>query len=322
MIMLKKILILIPILFLSLFFSFSTDAQVQNTDVVLSISPQYPRVGDEVTASVSSYVTDLGNARISWILNNNPPVVGIGRKTFSFTIGNTGFKTTLEARIETATGSLVDKTITISPADIDLLWQATDAYVPPFYRGKALPSSEGMIKVVAIPDSSDLGGLSYGWKEDNSSQPSYSGYGKDFYEYKNSYLEDSNTVETTVSDLLGNGVGSGRIKIIPGAPKIIFYQKDPLLGIRWENALTDNFAINPNGETIVAEPYFFSQNTDASNLVFNWFLNGEQTATPDPQNALSVKLESGKSGTAKIKVSINNIRSLFQGLDKEFNVNF
>jgi len=31
-----------------------------------------------------------------------------------------------------------------------LLWQADDSYVPPFYEGKALPSPNSEIKVVAM----------------------------------------------------------------------------------------------------------------------------------------------------------------------------
>ena len=33
-----------------------------------------------------------------------------------------------------------------------LLWQANDSYVPPFYKGKALPGADTKIKIVAMPE--------------------------------------------------------------------------------------------------------------------------------------------------------------------------
>jgi len=45
----------------------------------------------------------------------------------------------------------IDKEIVIEPAQLDILWESTDSYVPPFYEGKALPSIESTIKVVALP---------------------------------------------------------------------------------------------------------------------------------------------------------------------------
>ena len=74
---------------------------------------------------------------------------------------------------------------------------------------------------------------------------------------------------------------------------------------------------------MVVEPYFFSpKNINASELTFDWSLNGEKIQTPSPKNILSIKPEAGQSGSATIKIDINNINTLFQSLSKQISVSF
>ena len=78
--MFKKGLIIFLALFF-VFFAFVVKAQVQNGDVVLEISPKYPKAGEEVWATLSTYSTDLNNARISWIVDGETRLEGMGKKT-------------------------------------------------------------------------------------------------------------------------------------------------------------------------------------------------------------------------------------------------
>jgi hypothetical protein len=320
----KKILILFSTLTL-VFFAFLAHAQTQTNDIVLTINPQYPKADANVTASLSSYSTDLDKANISWTLNGQLALQAVGQKNFSFTVGDAGTQTILAVQIQASDGSFINKDITITPADIDMLWEAEDAYTPPFYEGKTIAPSEGMIKVVTLPASNTGNGENYvyNWKQDGNAEADSSGYGKNSYSFKNSYLEPSNTVEATVSDLYGNSIGDGQITITPGTPKILFYEKDPTLGTEWQQALADGFTINPNGETLVAEPYFFTpKDLTSSNLQFTWSLGGSPINTPTVPNELSIKPASGQSGSSTIELSINNIKTLFLSMDKTLNVNF
>jgi len=324
-----KSLILFSMIVVSVFFVFSAlpmqtaCAQIQAGDISLSINPKYPRANETVKASLSTYTTDLNKAMISWLLNGTMVISGVGKKDFSFNTGNSGIQTSIEAQIDISDGSSVNKKMIITPADIDMLWEAYDAYVPPFYKGKALAPPEGVIKVVAISNSSSSQGLIYNWKQDDNNKPNSSGYGKNSYSFKNSYLETSNTIETTVSSLLGANVGSGKITVRPESPKIIFYKKDPILGTKWEKSLADKFTINSSGQTIVAEPYFFSpKNLNSSNLKFKWSLGGSEINTPAIKNEISIKPEAGQTGTSSIQLSINNIKTLFLSMDKTLNVSF
>ncbi|MEK7459708.1 MAG: hypothetical protein AAB636_01425 [Patescibacteria group bacterium] len=320
------ILSLISVFTLSPFYTF---AQVQDTDVTLSISPEYPSAKENVTASLSSYVIDLNKANISWSLNNEEIGRGIGKKTISFTINDLGLETILNVNIETTNRQSIDKTIIIPSGNIDMLWEATDSYVPPFYRGKALVAREGKFKIVAIPSIISQSGqinpnnLSYAWKKDNNGQTNSSGWGKSSFSFKNSYLDIINKIEVTVSDISGNTKLAGSINLQTTQPKILFYKKDPLLGVQNQNALNNDFTVGTNGETIIAIPYFFSpKNLSSSNLTWNWEVGNSKINTPTPKNEIRVKGEEGKGGRTKIKIVVSNIKTLFQEAVKEIIVSF
>jgi hypothetical protein len=324
--MTRKYLILIIIF--AVFGSFA-HAQVRNTDIVLDISPQYPNQNQNVTATLSSYATNLDKAHISWSTNNQETSEGIGKKVFYFTTGNLGSSLTLTATINTVDGQSIQKTIIVISADIDMLWEASDSYAPPFYKGRTLAPSQGAFKVVAMPSLINNGGkvnvnnLSYVWTKDGDIQPDSSGWGKNFFIFQNSYLDKENIVEVKVSDITGGANTAGTIQLQTSIPEIVFYEDDPLLGVRWENALKDGARVNREGETLVAEPYFFSpKNINSPDLALDWFLNGEQIQIPNPKNMLSIKPENGQSGNAIIRVVVNNINTLFQSLEKQINVQF
>ncbi len=324
----KKYLIFILAL-ITIFAGSAVSAQIRETDVVLSISPDSPSPNQNVDATVGSYSINLDKANISWSVDNQELSNGIGRKKFSFKTGDLGSPTILSVTIETVDGQNLLKTLTISGAEVDLLWEAEDAYVPPFYRGKALAPSQGRFKVVAMPNFVNQTGkvspknLSYAWTKDDNASSSSSGWGKSYLIIQNSYLDKVNLAEVKVSDISGGVSVSGKIVLNTSKPKIFFYKNDPSLGIQWENALSNNFAINSNGETIVAEPYFFSpKNIDASELKFDWLLGGQKIETPSPKNILSIKPETGQSGGSTIEAIVENTNTLFQVTEKQIKVNF
>jgi len=311
------------------FAGFFANAQIRSTDLVLTISPEHPESKEDVTATLNSYSTDLDKANIVWSINGQEKNSGIGKKSFYFKMEDMGYSTILSVSIDTIDGQNILKTTTINPANVDMLWEASDSYVPPFYKGKALAPSQGTFKVTAIPNlinqdgKVNINNLSYTWKKDGKIQTKSSGWGKNSFTFINSYLDKDNVIEVQVSDISGYTNASGKITLKTTNPKIIFYKNDPESGTRWETALSNGFRINPNGEILTIEPYFFSpKNLNSSSLKFDWFLNKEQIETPNPKNILSIKPEAGQSGNATIKIDINNINTLFQSMSKQIEVSF
>jgi len=310
-------------------FPFVIYAQVQSTDVTLSISPKYPTAGQKVTARISSYVTDLNKANMFWSINGETIESGVGKKVFSFTLGGLGSTNLLSVDINTIDRQNFSKSITLNASEIDMLWEATDSYVPPFYKGKALVSREGTYKVVAIPNISSGAGilnpanLSFTWEKDGNGQPNSSGWGKTSFVYKNSYLDLENEILVKVSDIFGSINTGSKISLRPTTPQIKFYKGDFLLGIDLGNSLNSGHLLDKEGEVIVAVPYFFTpKDINSPDLVFNWEINGKPASSLGGKNELKVKGGAGISGNAKLWVDINNTKTLFQSLKNELSVIF
>jgi hypothetical protein len=320
------ILVLILIVFFTGFFA---SAQVRNTDVNLSLAPENPAPNQSVTATLGSQAINLDKANISWSINGENLNQGIGKKSFSFNTGKAGSLVVLSVSIDTIDGQSISKNLTFTPAGVDMLWEAPDAYTPPFYKGMTLVPSQGAFKVVAIPSIMSTNGkvnpnnLSYTWIKDGKIQTNSSGWGKSSFVFQNSYLDKTNSIEVKVSDISGSANASGKMTLRTTNPKILFYENNPSLGIMWNRTLSDGFVINADGSTLTVEPYFFSpKNLNASELTFDWSLNGTKIETPNPKNMLSIKPEQGQSGSATIKILINNIDTLFQSMTKQIQVSF
>lgn len=326
----KKI-IFVSILALS-FFGFSTVfAQVKNTDVNLSVNPENPAPNQSVEAVVQSYVTDLSKAYIVWNINGRDVAQGVGKKSLSFNSGDIGNSTNITVTIELLNNEVLKKNVIVFTSLVDLLWEATDSYTPPFYPGKALGVEEGTYRVTAIPivyvDKVRVSpnNLSYKWKKNGSPTTTSSGWGKSSYSFTSSFLDRNTEIEVTVSDIYENTVGIGRVMIPATKPKILFYPKNPETLTPWyERSLGTETTIDERGITLVAEPYFFSKQKYFDNtLNFRWFLgNQEVINVNDAKNELNVKGEEGKSGQARVRLILENSKRLFEKAEKSLNVLF
>lgn len=308
---------LILILGFAFFFCGETNtarAELAQTDVSIESVPEIPGPYENVTLTLISYAVDLNRLQITWFENGVSKLSGVGKKQYSFTTSGIGTVTTIEAKIVSG-GAVLSKRFVIRPASVDMLWEATDTYIPPFYRGKALPSSEGVIKVVAFPHFKNGSGetassaVVYNWKRNYNSVTDSSGYGKNVFLFKQSYLNPIEQIGLTAID---NGTGSSVKKTVyikTYSPKIIFYEKDPLLGIKYEKAFNE-IDVTDAEKSIIAEPYFFSPgNIFSSDLDFVWKINSSIVETPLVRNAITLK--SGGEGVSNITLEIKNKKRIF-----------
>ncbi|MDQ3245235.1 MAG: hypothetical protein M3P22_02750 [bacterium] len=310
-------------------FAVQAHAQVGNGDIVFYTNPANPAPFSSVTASVRSYVVDLDKALIVWSINGYEKINDIGKTDFYFIMGDADTTIEINVSINTVDGKNINKNIVLTPTNIDMLWEAVDSYSPPFYRGKTLVASEGSFKVVAIPNINTISGkinpnnMSYFWDQDGNGRPSISGWGKSYLTFKNNYLEKENEIKVLVSDLSGKIKSEANITLQTTKPKILFYKKSNQYGLEMNRSLADGYIVDKDGETVVAIPYFFSpRNIESGLLSFVWSLGGTKINTPTVINELAIKPEAGKSGSSKIKVFINNPKTLFQEAEKEIIVNF
>lgn len=303
---------------------FATDPSSISVQVV----PPNPAPKESVTVSLGSFSINLDTVKIDWLEDGKTVLSGIGQKSYTTLAKSASTETRVGAIINMPDGQII-KSIIIRPTVMTLLWQANDSYVPPFYKGKALPAPGSEIKIVAMPEIRVSGttvnpkNLSYDWRQDYTNQPAGSGYGRNYFIYNNDYLENSSTVSVTASTTDQRYSSENSTAVGASLPKILFYKIDSLVGILWEDALLDTHTM-AGEEVIFGAPYFISpKNTYDPRLVFKWFINNIPTSVSIvSKNILPLRAPAGTSGTSKVRLEIENTEQLFSTAKKEIKVEF
>jgi len=302
---------------------------VSESTITIATTPENPGPGENVTVHVHSYVSNLDAVSITWYVNGKKANSGIGQKSTSFVMPTSGGNTTVRATIALPDGA-TERQIIIRPSTMVLLYEATDAYVPPFYRGKALPVTGSSIKVVALPEIKGTGGfvnpksIIYEWQQNYTNDVEASGYSKNSFIFVNDYLEDADVIGVRASTADGQESLSGNITINPSAPVISFYSYSKDFGVLWEKALKNSHRVNGE-EIVVAEPYFMTpKEIKTPRLIWNWFINDKLIYIADnhQKNTIPLTVESGASGTSKLKLEIENRDDILNSVQKEISVEF
>ena len=314
---------------LIVFGSFVLKVSAASSDSILvNIAPPNPAPNENTTITLSSYANNLDSVPISWSVNGKTVASGTGKKSFSVTAPAAGGETDVVATISLPDGA-INTPITIKPSVMELLWQANDSYVPPFYRGKALPTAESEIKVVAMPEvrngSSNVPpqNMTYAWQKDYTNNVDGSGYGKNFFTYISDYLDNSNNVSVTASTTDQKYSSDASLDIGMTQPKILFYKNDNNLGTIWEQTLADGHKIQ-GSEIVQVAPYFISPKELLNpTLVWGWFINDSSVSlTSFKKYLMPLQAQSGVSGTAKLRLDITSQDKIFETASQEMNVTF
>lgn len=318
----KKAFIVIFILLGLTLVSFFANAQQTGLGIEEQVSigaiPQNPRPGQSVTVTVDAYGTDLNSSTITWSVNGKVIEKGVGKKSFTTTIGANGAYLTVVASIVTSAGSNIQKTITVSSQEVDLLWEGT-GYTPPFYKSKTFYIQEGSAKLLAVPNMYSKTGvkldpskLVYTWKVNDTVLGSLSGYGKNSLVYEGTILLKDTKIEVVVSSVDGT-TGSGLIILTPQSPLVLMYENSPLYGILSNKAVAGNFLMKNKEINVVAYPYHFSVASRVDpKLTYSWSINNSNISTPASQNYAVFRNSSNQRGTSLVSVSLTNGSKLFQ----------
>ena len=320
----KKFLFLI--LLLGLWLTPTNLPFVLAQDFYIEINPSNPGPNTLVNARIISYSFDVDRSYITWSIDNKIALQGTGKKVFSFTTGALGIGTTLRVNITTEDGFSISKTVVLGANDVDLLWEAL-TYTPAGYPGKAMPTPQSLIKIVAFPHLFLNGyklsneNLIYKWSIDYKMMPSVSGTNKNTLIFsKFDFPGDEHIIKVQVTNQNNTAVAEKRIKISSAEPKILFYQEHPLEGTRYQKALKDAITFSEEEIQVRAEPYFFSRNNiDA--LSYEWTIDGKKTVKKGFSNILHLRIEPGAYGIFNIALRINNLKNVLQYSEASFNIN-
>lgn len=309
----------IIITIISLFFvAHFTYAQTLPVNINISINPSEPKPGQRVVASIESFDMDLDTATISWFYNRNLITSGIGRKTTTFTAPNSNTVAELSVTATSSSGS-GQSSVIVRSASIDMVWEAIDSYVPPFYKGKALASIGGKLRVVAIPSVTAPKSISYTWRYNDNAVPGQSGSNKNSLNIKTDVL--SNTESFFVEAKGGAFTGSGSLQIPLRNPQVLVYQKIDGF-IDYSKGSIDNISITKPGVILRAEPFNFSiTNSLENSLSFNFLLDDESFSGSNNMQEISIT-KPENSGQSSFVINVNSIKERLQAITRSFTLNF
>lgn len=315
--------IIIGIFFIP-FISYSeSEITVQPGEISIEIIPENPNPYEDVTIRLVSYATDIDKANISWKGSNGFNKSGLGEKEYSFRAPGANESISFDITIiPSGENSSIKKKIVISPHDLNLMWESIDGYVPPFYKGKCLPTRGSVVKVVAIPNSntvaSGIGNFDYTWKNSDQTVENSSGYNKNAYVFKNSLFSPTTPIEVQVSSVSG-GYNTKKTLIIPTYnPIMVFYKKSPSDGILFNNAIVNEYQATENITTFVSSPYYLATN-NGDFFEYNWSANEDSLPTPSKKEEITISLDSN-NGYADIKLAINSLSALYQRITSSFRI--
>ncbi len=306
---------------------FYTHAQIVS-DVYIATIPENPEPGEDVTVQVSSYTINVDGTLITWYENGKRVSSGIGLKSHSMKAPDSGKETTVVARLETLEDS-VDVSVVIRPSVMVILWETSDSYVPPFYKGKALLTADSAVKIVAMPEIGQGStrvnpkNMVYSWRKDYSNDQEASGYGKNYFIYTSDYLDPSSFIEVSATTVAGDKTSSGGTNIGTYQPKVLFYKVDEALGTLFENALKSGHRI-VNKEVVFVAPYFISpRDLRIPRLDWSWYINDSRIINENIQpNIIPLQVESGVSGMSKLRILIEHRDKLTQTANGEIQFEF
>lgn len=312
--------------FISLTTSLSAQSFINLTSS-MTLFPEHPKPYTTVTVKYESFSFDTDRALLTWSVNGKEVLSGIGELTLRVPLGGEGSVTRVGVVVRPNEGGTVRDQILITPAFVSLVWEATDTYVPPLYKGKALPSEGGLVRVVALP--SFYSGttpynpktINYQWSINGERVKALSGVGKQTLETKLNYFENENIIEVVASTFDGLQSAEESLSIAPTRINPRFYIYDPLLGVDFSKAFTKRVEIT-KPTSFVYEPYYISNKDITSpNIETTWALNG-LPVEPDEYRVISMTPKPDSSGVGTLSVTIEQTKKYLQKAESALQIVF
>jgi hypothetical protein len=292
-------------------------------DVIdIAANPASPAPGARVTVVIDSNTTNLDLSQIVWSVNGKEVQNGIGIKSYTFTAGQLGQKTTVSVKITTPQGAIDNQSISVTPGEVDMIWQ-TDTYTPPFYEGKAMYTTQSAVQVTAIPHMLGSNGaeinpanLLYKWTRDGSVIGDQSGYGRNTLTFSDTDLPRETDVSVQVTSYDGSQTSQGFVAITPIPPKVISYEDNPRLGVLSNKALVGDVTMKDQEITLTAYPFFFSAGLNGANMKYEWDMNG-QPIDNNSSNHVVLRTTTDQEGNALVDVTAKQNNFILQYADAQ-----
>lgn len=212
-----------------------------------------------------------------------PDLSGAGKNSFELTAGNVGNSQRVSVSVSRKSAAAGvgggEAALTIRVADLTLTYIA-ETFIPRWYRGKALPVSDSVVGIVAIPEIVVDGRripaerLIYRWGLDDEKN-ALSGIGEQVFRIRTSDLPGtSHEVKVRVEDEDGKIKKEEVFFVVPRKPILAIYGATPLGGTEFRAA--QSFTGGRGLFDFIAEPFFFPI-ASRRDLQWQWQVGGAPT---------------------------------------------
>jgi hypothetical protein len=313
--MLRFLVILSAIASFSFNIPLALAQQIGQAPLQYSVNPEVPGPNSLVLIQVQGVGNFLGEATITWKQDGKTVLSGVGERSYRFTTGVLGSKTTISVTINSPSQGTFSKSFTFNPSSVLFVWEA-DTSIPQWYKGKALYTAGSKLSITAFPQVVSGGktlsssALSFQWKRNDTPLPQSSGIGFSHISFNGNQLFPSETVSVTVLSG-GTPVAQGSITVPAVKPEVNAYVRDPLRGVLFDSALGSTVSLEGSEFTVKAEPFYFDNSSLKSGSVpYAWTLNGEKITGPQSaQGILTLRQSGSGAGQAALAVSMQNTNS-------------
>lgn len=314
---LSYLLLYVLIFAVTPFFCF---AQLSDTGLTLGVQPLFPEANQIFTVKLAG---DTQNrTALSWFINGVEQIAYKNRTTLTTQAGEIGVVQNITAKVTLQSGDIIDVKHTVTSNRVDLLVEA-DTVVPPFYKGRSLPSSGSNVQATALvftKPQQPQNAFVYVWKLNGQIQNGGGVLGDNTFSFTPSF-EDRATLEVSVLGKDGVVIAQDS-QIIPIVkPELVFYEKNPLRGQLF-TALKDAYLFIGDEITVRAEGYFMSKNLLGTTILREWKVNNKVVQSDEAEpNELTLHNE-GKTGSSKVSFHVRNLSQLLQGVERSITINF
>lgn len=294
----------------------TTFAQVYD----LQLQPTAPEAEEEFEVSLKGDV--FNRSAIQWFINGSEKTEVKNSNIISLEAPKVGESMTVSAQVTLTDGSVVITKETLTPARVDLIIEA-NTVVPPFYKGRKLPSSGSTLTATALTFTKETkfpSEYTYIWKVDNKTQDGGATLGKNNLSFVPSF---ENEVIISVDVLTRGGkLVATKAQVIPiVSPEIHFYEKNPLRGLSFV-ALPNPFIFVGDEITVRAEGYFMGSELMGENVLREWKIDNSTTESSNDSDEEITLNKSDTSGSSVLSFHIRNLKQLLQGAKRSITIQF
>lgn len=302
-------------------------AQLNPTDITapelaIDLSPEYPKPGEEVTATLNDYSGGAFGSTVTWVLDGQVIEAANNQRQAIITAGEAGSIQKIQVVLTKPQGLKKVLETSLRPIYLDIVIEP-QTRVPNFYLGRSLPSIGSMVNATALL--SDQSGfrnpdLVYTWSLNQQVLENGPIRGRNQVSFETPRGSDM-VLSLQVTEP-GGAVLAKRSILLPSVyPKMDFYEVNSLFGIN-KKIISAPLIISGNSAVVHAEPYYLDSRIYNNPAIHDWKINGIKSGNTG-SNPYEVTLQrTGLGGLSSIQFQVRDTKQVLQGADGSIQVNF